>query len=73
MCILLTGFSVSNFEEEYFRGKYAKLLDIKKKYDPDTMFDCRQCVGGSSKANGLPPSSQLVILMSLLSTLLYHK
>lgn len=33
------------WQQTYFGDNYPRLLDIKKRYDPDHMFDCWKCVG----------------------------
>ncbi|KAF9561158.1 FAD-binding domain-containing protein [Agrocybe pediades] len=34
-----------NFEESFWGDHYPRLLEIKKKYDPDHLLDCWHCVG----------------------------
>ncbi|KAL7283963.1 hypothetical protein ACG7TL_001235 [Trametes sanguinea] len=34
-----------NHEQAYWGDNYPKLLEVKRKYDPDGLLDCWQCVG----------------------------
>jgi hypothetical protein len=33
------------WQQTFFGENYARLLDIKRRYDPDHVFDCYKCVG----------------------------
>lgn len=35
----------TNWQEAMFGSNYDRLLQIKKKYDANGLFNCRQCVG----------------------------
>lgn len=39
-----------NHEVSFWGSNYARLLEIKNKYDPDRLLDCWQCVGWNPKA-----------------------
>lgn len=40
------GYSIPDYGKEFWgETKYKKLLEIKKKWDPKNLFNCRQCVG----------------------------
>ena len=33
------------WKHDYFGSNYPKLLELKQKWDPDSVFWCRACVG----------------------------
>jgi hypothetical protein len=35
-----------DWQKTFWGENYARLLDIKHKYDPDGLFFCHHCVGG---------------------------
>lgn len=37
-----------NWQQSFWGENYAKLLEIKKKYDPDNIFSCHHCVGSET-------------------------
>ncbi|KAH6912974.1 FAD binding domain-containing protein [Coprinopsis sp. MPI-PUGE-AT-0042] len=39
-----------NFEVSFWGNHYQRLLSIKRKYDPDRVLDCWQCVGWNSSS-----------------------
>ncbi|KAF6033693.1 hypothetical protein EB796_007995 [Bugula neritina] len=51
-------------EEFWGQSNYDRLLDIKRKYDPDNDFTCKQCVG--SNATRYKISLYLLLLIFLL-------
>ena len=34
-----------DWQEEFWGGNYQRLLQIKRKYDPEDLFVCHHCVG----------------------------
>ncbi|KAJ6575616.1 FAD-binding domain-containing protein [Mycena vulgaris] len=42
-----------NFSESFWGENYEKLLQIKKKYDPEHLLDCWHCVGWSGASDDL--------------------
>merc|ERR1719382_1958841 len=38
------------FQDKYWGSNYPELLEAKRKYDPDNVFTCHQCVGSESSA-----------------------
>ncbi|XP_014667985.1 PREDICTED: uncharacterized FAD-linked oxidoreductase YvdP-like [Priapulus caudatus] len=46
------GFDIPDYAEEFWGPKYDRLLEIKKKYDPNNAFNCNQCVGWEKVTNG---------------------
>ncbi|ESK89354.1 isoamyl alcohol oxidase [Moniliophthora roreri MCA 2997] len=40
----------TNHEVTFWGSNYQRLLDIKRKYDPDQLLDCWQCVGWKSSS-----------------------
>lgn len=43
-----TDYFLTNWQQALWGDNYAKLLSIKKKYDPDGLFYCHHCVGSES-------------------------
>lgn len=38
----------TQWQESQFGSNYARLLEIKKQVDPQSVFNCRRCVGSES-------------------------
>lgn len=55
------------WQEQFWGDSYPRLLEIKRKYDPDNHFTCKQCVG--SDGSTLLPT---VLMMIVASLLVYH-
>jgi len=55
------------WQEQFWGDSYPRLLEIKRKYDPDNHFTCKQCVG--SDGSTLLPT---VLIMIVASLLVYH-
>jgi FAD/FMN-containing dehydrogenase len=39
------GYHEENWQDTFFGKNYARLLEVKKKVDPDGVFSCNMCVG----------------------------
>lgn len=39
------SYFTKNWQEEFWGDNYAKLLEVKRKYDPTNIFTCHHCVG----------------------------
>ena len=37
-----------NWKEDFYGTQWARLGDIKNKYDPDSVFYCQTCVGSEN-------------------------
>ncbi len=37
-----------NWQQSFWGPNYSKLLDIKRKYDPDNFFTCHHCIGSEN-------------------------
>ncbi|XP_014667971.1 PREDICTED: uncharacterized FAD-linked oxidoreductase ARB_02478-like [Priapulus caudatus] len=46
------GFELPNYADDFWGPKYDRLLEIKKKHDPNNVFNCNQCVGWEKVATG---------------------
>ena len=51
------------WQEQFWGDSYPRLLEIKRKYDPDNHFTCKQCVGSTANAFG---STSIMVLVSYL-------
>mgnify|MGYP001801795576 CR=1 FL=1 len=51
------------WQEQFWGDSYPRLLEIKRKYDPDNHFTCKQCVGSTANAVG---STSIMVLVSYL-------
>ena len=51
------------WQEQFWGDSYPRLLEIKRKYDPDNHFTCKQCVGSTANAFG---STAIMVLLSYL-------
>ena len=63
------GRYLKNFTEEFWRGKYGKLLSIKKKWDPKNLFTCFQCVDSGKGPNATKLTMWLTTLTLALALL----
>lgn len=52
------------WQQQFWGDNYPRLLKIKRKYDPENHFTCKQCVGSDSSI--LVPSVIMVMVVSLL-------
>ena len=43
-----SGPNVTNWKSNFWGSNYDRLLQIKKKWDPDEFFYCSQCVGSDN-------------------------
>jgi hypothetical protein len=40
-----TDYFEPNWQQEFWGANYQRLLQIKRKYDPEDLFFCHHCVG----------------------------
>src|SRR5262249_4721033 len=43
-----TDYFEPNWQQEFWGSNYERLLEIKRKYDPEGLFYCHHCVGSES-------------------------
>jgi len=51
---------LSEWEREYWGRNYPRLMEIKRKYDPENLLNCWHCVGWNEKLKGYGCVSKLV-------------
>ena len=48
---------LTNWQNEFWGSNYHRLLNIKRKWDPNNMFTCRECVGAEDWMTPQPDGS----------------
>ena len=59
------------WQKEFWGNKtYSRLLNIKKKYDPDNHFTCLQCVGSNADQLAISAVTMLILLVQIAFTII---